>query len=203
MELTPEEENFIKVTKMILEVIPKYLRQLFIEKWDHKYKNQKWQSGSVSGKFLIGKLPNAVKNDWRNTVYVENMKVGDEKNWDTTTLVFALLFSQLNLIPVRRQKVHRSPPLRISEEIDIIREVRNEFLAHFKSMKCSSTTFQDITSKIRSVARSIFDINAEIEINTIVRSQITTKMTDQLKNELVVEKNRNDELGKVIEGNAP
>ena len=197
--LSAEEENFIKITKIILEAVPKHLRNLFVDKWDQKYQNNKWRSDSASGKFLFNQIPNAAKNG-RIGEYSNKLKSGKENEWDTSTLVYTMLYSQLNLIPNCRPDGKRSAPLLVSEEIDIIRKIRNEFFADVPTMKCSSATFVDIAWKINSVARNAFGANAENEICDIVRSQITTKVTDQLMHQLLMEKNRNDEFEKALRG---
>ena len=200
MSLCEEEENFIKMIKIILEIVPKHLRSLFIEKWDLKYPSNKWQSGGASGNFLFNEIPNAAKNG-RNRVYALEMKSGNESDWDTTTLLYAILYSQLNLIPSCRPDGQGSVPLLISKEIDILRKVRNEFFAHASSMQCLSAAFIDITSKIQAVAKNVFGANAENEIIDIVKSQITTMMTDKLKQQLIVEENRNVEFENFLKGN--
>ena len=176
-----------------------HLRTLFIEKWNQKYPNNKWQSDSVSGNFVLNEIPNAAKKG-RNGVYANNMKSGKENEWDTTTLVYALLHSKLNLIPTCRPDGQRIAPLLISEEIDVIRKIRNEFFAHASSMKCSSTTFKNIEFEIKSAAKNIFGIEAKNDIDQIVQTHITTKMTQQLKDQLQREKQRNDEFEKVLKG---
>ena len=197
--LSAEEENFIKVTKIILEVVPMHLRTLFIEKWNQKYPNNKWQSDSASGNFAFNEIPNAAKKG-KNGVYASNMQSGNESDWDTTTLVYAMLYSQLNLIPSCRPDGQRSVPLYISEEIDRIRKIRNEFFAHAASMKCSSATFKGIEFEIKSAAMNVFGIKAKNDIDEIVQTHITTKMTRQQKDQLHGEKKRNDEFEKVLKG---
>ena len=201
MEITIEEQNFIKMTKIFLDVAPRHLRKLFIDKWDEKYPNQKWQSDNVSGSILIDKLPPEVKSNRRNKLYIDKMEAGNEKNWDTTTLVFAMLFSQLNLIQVCRPKNKRKIPLHTSEEIDIIRETRNEFFAHASSMKCSSASFMDIVSKMKNVAKKIFGVNAENEIYRIEISQVKVILTDQQRHQLDEEKNGSAEFETLVKGN--
>ena len=199
MPLSREEENFIKITRIVLEIVPKYLRKLFIEKWDLKYPNNKWQSDSASGNFLFNEIPNAAKKG-RNGVYANNMQSGNESVCDTTTLVYIMLYSQLNLIPQCRPDGQRSDPLLISEEIDIIRNIRNEFVAHASTTKCSFLTFLEIIWKVYSVAKNIFGVDAEHEIEDLVKSQITTEVADVSKEQLHIEKNRLDEVEKKLKG---
>ena len=193
MSLSREEEYFVKVTKIVLEIVPKYLRKLFIEKWDQKYPNNKWQSDSASGNFVFTEIPNASKNG-RNGVYARNMQSGDENKWDNTTLVYAMLYSQLNLIPSCRPDGQRSAPLLISEEIDIIRKIRNEFFAHASNMKCSFRPFLEIISQVHSVAENIFGINAKHEIEDLVKSNITIDIAELLKQHLIIEQKHNGEF---------
>ena len=199
MSLSREEENFIKITKIVLEIFPKYLRSLFIEKWDQKYPNNKWQSDNVSGDFLFNEIPNAAKKG-SNRVYANKLQSGNENNWDTTTLVYAMLYSELELIPSCRPNGQRSVPLLISEEIDIIRKIRNEFFAHASTMNCSFSTFLDIVSKVNNVAKNIFGIDAEHEVEDIVKSKISTEVADLLKQQLLIEKNRSNDFGKCLKG---
>ena len=193
MSLSREEEYFIKITKIVLEIFPKYLRKLFIEKWDQKYPNNKWQSDSASGNFLFNQIPNAAKNG-RNGVYANNMKSGKENEWDTTTLVYAMLYSLLNLIPSCRPNGQRSVPLYISEEIDIIRKIRNEFFAHASTMILPFGTFLEIIWKVYGVAKNIFGIDAEREIEDIAMSKITPDIAELLKHHLCIERDRNGEF---------
>ena len=193
MSLSVEEENFVKISKIVLEIVPKHLRSLFVEKWDQKYPNNKWQSGNASGSFLFNEIPNNAKKG-RNAVLAKNIESGNESDWDGTTLVYVLLYSQLHLIPSCRPDGQRSVPLLISEEIDIIRKVRNEYFAHASSMHCPSATFIDITSKIKCSAKNAFGVIAENEVDGIVQSVVTTKITDQLKHQLDLEKILNEQI---------
>ena len=199
MSQSREKEYFIKISKILLGIVPKYLRKLFIEKWNEKYSNNKWQSDSASGNFLFNEIPNAAKNG-RNGAYANNMTSGEESDWDTTTLLYIMLYSQLNLILSCRPHGQRSVPLYISEEIEIIRKIRNEFFAHASTMKLPFRTFLEIILKLHSVAENIFGINAEHEIEDIVKSQITTEVAELLKQQLHTEKDRSDEFEKVLEG---
>jgi len=198
MEITFEEQNFIKMARIFLDVAPRYLRKLFVDKWDEKHPNQKWQSDNVSGAILIDKLPPEIKSNRRNKLYLDKMEAGNEEDWDTTTLVFALLFSHLNLIQVCRPRNKRKFPLRTSEEIDIIRETRNEFFAHASSMRCSSSTFMDIVSKMKNVSKNIFGDNAEKEIGRIEMTQVKVILTDEQRHQLNKEKNGNAEFETLV-----
>ena len=200
MDISTEEENFAKVAKIVLEIIPECLRKLFIEKWNLKHPSRNWQSDSESGNYILNELTHWAKSG-RLKGYANSLKSGNEKNWNTSTLVFSLLYADLSLIPCCRPENQRSIPLLISEEIDILMQVRNEFFAHASSMKCSSVTFIDIISKIKSVARNIFDIDAENQVDNIVQAKMTENMASKLKDQLIIEKNHNEKFDKALKGN--
>jgi len=167
MQLSPEEENFVKITKVIVEIVPKFLRKCFIEKWDKKYPNRKWKSNEASGKFLFQELPSTTKNDWRKKKYIDNLKKGNEQDWDTTILVFAMLYSGLNLMEPCRPREQRTEPLRVSEAIDIIRNIRNVYFAHAISISCPYKEYARVMKDIRRTTKLLFH-GADKEVHQII-----------------------------------
>ena len=196
MTLAVEEENFIKIAKIVLDIVPKYLRQLFIAKWNSNYPNKKWQSDAASGSALGAEIGNVSKR------YFEKVMAGNEEKWDTTILAYVFLYSGLSLIDKVRDKEWRVGPLPllISEEIDIIRETRNIFFGHSVQMSCPSFEYTTIVHTFKRVARNIFGAHAEIEIDEFERSPIETQQADELRHKLQEEKIRNEELKHLHEG---
>ena len=182
-EVSAEEENFIKITKIIFDIVPKYLRRLFI------YYRSKWSSGRTAWRndtraaMLFAITAPESYNNIRAQHCLNAMKSVDVGEWDLSTLIFAFLESGMHLVKGFRPFKNRSLPLRVSEEIDVIRKVKNDFFADPSNMQCSSITFAEVTSMIKSVARNIFGVDAEHEIDEIIQSKITTTaMTiEQLK----------------------
>jgi len=184
MDLPIEEVNYVKIAKIVLDVVPKYLRKCFIEVWNVKNPTNKWNSDSKSGIFLVNKIPSNIKNSSSRVKEIEKLKAGDEAKWDITVLVFVLLDAGLKLVEGSRQPVERKPPLRMSEEIEIIRDIRNDYYGHVKSMSCKMEDFLEIMSKITSVAENIFDEDAESEIEEIKKAQFGKKALEQVKCQL-------------------
>ena len=199
MQSSDEEENFIKITKLVLDIFPKYLRKCFIEQWNEKKPGHSWQGDSASGTFFFDALPAKVKNNRNRQIYIEKLKKGNEQEWDTTTVVYALLETGLQLVEGSRAKNERKDPLRISEQIEIIRDVRN-FIAHASNMSCSSAKFTEILTEIKSKAAGIFDVNAVKEIEDIEKSPIESKLAVDLKKRLEVEKQRNKDFNELFKG---
>ena len=163
---TIERENFVKVAYIILEILPTELRKLFIEKWNKKYPDQKWTSDVNSGSYMCNLLSKSFKKADGKKCLVAQFEKGNEEDWDMTTLVQALLHSGLKLVPNCRKLSQRTHPLHISELIDSMQRIRNEFFAHKPKMSYSSEQFVEILSKIKDIAKNLFreDIASEISI---------------------------------------
>ena len=201
ISLVAEEGNHIKVAKILLDIVPKYLRQLFIEKWNQKYPNHKWKSDRASGEYLFRELPLEVKSRKARGKVIDKLRSGNENEWDMFTLIFVMLDSSLDLVEGCRRNDRRIPPLRISEEIDLIRVIKNDFYSHASSMSCSFSNFMTITSRIKSTAKHIFGNDAGNEIANIVQSPVATTMTiERLKQQLEKEKNSSYELERLLKG---
>ena len=174
-ELSADDSNFVKIAKILLDIIPKYLRVLFKEKWNNKYANQQWESDSSSRSLLLSKLPNEVNNNTSNEAYLHQIKAGDEQSWDTNTLLFVLLKSTLSLIPKCRPTTERISPLLISEEISKITNVRDIFFHSLPFGTCPADDFAKIIVEIKLVAKNVFGEVAEEEIDKVVRSDILSR----------------------------
>ena len=193
MEISSEEANFVKISKAILDIVPKYLLQCFIKIWNEKYQNRKWQSDNESGEFLVSELPDSIKNDKRNKRYINNLKNLSEKQWDTTTLVFAILYSGLSLTEPCRQQGQRTEPLRISEAVDVIRNARNTCFAHAQHMACPSDEFERAMEDIKNAARYLDD-DAEKEIEQLVKSKVKMEMTEEQMKQVREEESHQPDL---------
>ena len=199
MVLSAEEENFIKITKIVLDIVPKYLRRLFVYCWS-KSRKYKWKPDDMSS-MMLSTVPVWYSNiDIGKRHFMDTMTSVRIGEWNISTLLFAFLDANMYLVKGCRPVNKRSLPLRVSEEIDVIRMVKKDFFSDPSSMQCSSVTFTEVTSKIKSVARNIFDADAEIEIDEFIRSKITTTMTkEQLKKQLP-KKNPINEHEKLFSG---
>ena len=173
MVFSPEGENFVKLSYIILDIGAKYLRKFFKEKWDEKYPTRKWNSDNESGEYLHSSLTRRVTRAIHMQVYVEKWKTGKERDWDTTTLMKVLLNSGLNLIDDF-----------CSKQLDVIRSIRNEYFAHLPSMSCLYDEFVEVLTKFKTAANVLFGEEAKNEINEIENSPLGDKIADQVQKRL-------------------
>ena len=192
MDLTKEGENFVRLAKIILEVIPGNLRILFENEWNKKFQNNPWDNTPASGSFMVKeinktgvKLQPGIK---------KALDTGDKSQWDPTTLFFVLLYSELKIIPKTRSPTQRKPPLSVSEEIDKLRDIRNGSFGHLASASIDDANYHKVISKIEQIFKNLSWMQGLQDIQTIKSTPVTTSEMEALKKKLEEEKKRNDEL---------
>ena len=156
-----------------MNIVAKHLRRYFIKLWDEKRQNEKWDSID-NKKAKLQKL--LVRN-----IAIERMLDGNEENWDTTTLLHAILDSGLKLMEGCRPHAERDLPLLESEQFEIIRGIRNSHYGHVLCMSCSDEKFKGIMADIKYVAKERFGEEAEKEIENIETSPITSFTKEEMK----------------------
>ena len=190
MELSSEKENYIKLAYILLEIVPGHLRKYFIKLWDNKYPNEKWQDDTAKRNRKLQSLLVTGNMRKNQDIYSRKLLDGNEEKWDITTLIHAILHPDLQLIRQCRPKTERTHPLLESEEIDIIRDMRNSSYAHVDSMSCTNNEFNTNMVSIKRVAKNVFGENAEKEIEDIANSRIipllTRKVNELLKSKLSI-----------------
>ena len=200
MEVTKEEENFMKLTLLMLDVLPRYLRRVFIRQWNLCH-TEKWNSTSVSGEHLWSLIPIEMRNDSYLSSQDVHRKVqsGIENSWDATLLIFLLLLDELNLI--ENCTSVRQSPLRTS--INNIRLIRNRVFAHAPSSELSSAELKTVSTALKKEVSNAFGPAAVKDIDEILKSPLQNQLSVALRKELDEEIIRNDELQKSIEGKPP
>ena len=180
MESSPERDNFVKLSYILLEVVAQHLREYFVKQWDQKYPNEKWHDDITKKNLKLQSLLVTRDGGQRQDTYSQKIRRGDEQEWDITTIIRALLDSGFKLMEGCRPIDERTIPLRESEEIEIIRGIRNADYGHISSMSCLFDEFFDIMAKIKSVARNLFGKDAEKEIYKIEMSPSTPNMREHV-----------------------
>ena len=184
MELSLEKDNFVKLSYILLDVVAQHLREYFVKLWDTKYPAEKWHDDVGKRNLRLQSLLAANNKKPKQDIYSQKILNGDEKDWDLTTLIRALADSGFNLMKGCRPPAQRTIPLRESEEIEIIRGIRNTDYGHISSMSCPLAKFKEIMTKIKSAAKNLFGEDAELEIYKIEISPVTQAMREQV-NELL------------------
>ena len=139
--MSVEQKNFVKISWIVLDIFPKYLRKLFKRLWDKKHPDEEWCSGNES-QVLCNKLKKDVIERAKSKGILEKLKNENDQTWDVTTLAFALQDTKLELRDSCRERKDWNPPLRESEQIRTLGDIRNAVYAHPESMSWSSDVLE-------------------------------------------------------------
>eukprot|EP00794_Sanderia_malayensis_P013529 gene13529-14939_t len=185
-----EKENFHKLAIIILDVLPKYLRQLFKDKWDVIFPNNKWDFTTASGAFLLSQVPKGHKP---MKYIANNVMKGDTGEWDPTTLFWVFLYSGLNLVAPCRVGGTIALPLLESEYIDMVREIRNTFFAHAPQASIKKDDFECIMLNLTTQTQ-FGGASLKTELEEIENSPIERELSMNLRQELEDQKKANNVL---------
>ena len=180
MESSPERDNFVKLSYILLDVVARHLREYFVKVWDQNYPNEKWHDDVAKRDLKLQSLLVTRDGRQKQDIYSQKILKGNEREWDITTVIKALLDSGFKLIDGCRPPDQRTIPLRESEEIEIIRGIRNTDYGHISNMSCSFDAFMDIMEEIKSVAEDLFSNEAKKENYRIEVSPSTPNMREQV-----------------------
>ena len=197
MDLTREQENFCKLTKMIIEIMPKHLRQLFVTEWKAKFPSQPWTDDNVSGQLLFNAIPPSAKTrngDLNRKELQPKILSGDANSWDPTILCYLFFNANLQLIDTCRPYTQRPAA------IDHFRELRNSYFGHAANMSISVNDFETLSKEIKDIAKVVFGAVAENEIDQIIRSQIKSLEYHALKKKYDEEKRNYDVVMSRLDG---
>ena len=200
MELTSEQENFIKLVKIIVEIVPKHLRDFFVTNWDAKFPSQPWANDAASGQFLYNAIPQSVKKTQAkfNITLQQMILVDDCETWDPSALFFVLLYADLKILGTCRPRNQRAYPFTVSENIDRLCELRNAVFGHVINMSVHDADFGNISTEIKGIAKNVFCDIAEDEIHQVITAQVTSQLSHDLKSKLDKEKQINEDFSEWI-----
>ena len=172
MEKSDKTPDFYeKLSVIISQTVPKYLRQYFIEQWNAKFPEQPWKSGSESsGNDLINAIPakDLKKKDLKIfNKYKNKLHHGNEEEWDTDILVHIMIDFRLDICDNS-----------VKRDIVKLRKAN----AQFASCEASKPPLRDQSDKmiadITGAAKKLFQKDAEDEISKIWHSEIETSKAD-------------------------
>ena len=187
LALTPEEERYWRLVKVILDDMPRKLRELFRSAFQKTYRLA-WGDNSVTGNFFLANVPTSKKRDKHMITTVEQ---GISEQFDTTVLFFCLLNSGTNLLlPGARKKELRMSPFYESECVDQLREQRNA-MAHATTPSLSGADFQTRIQEIEDIYTQLqWD---QTQLKEAAYGRLWPAECDRLQGKTDVEKARIDD----------
>ena len=175
------------------------LRKVFLQEWNSLHPSTPWRNNSTSGSQLLAeekaesRLYDPVYR--RNNQHIkDNLSCGNVEEWDVTTLVFALKYSDA----LTRSRSSRGGR-RILSAVHQLKEVRNSLIAHASKSAISQSKFKrniDVLSQAVGVLVTTSDplleklqtLKNETEFLTGDIVKYKQWLNDDYKNLLLLEK---------------
>ena len=175
--MATNEENFYKISHIVLDIIPGNLRPLFKSLWDSKYPASTWDDTPASGKtFLATEGNQTVKRTVKQSMFH-----GDSGKFDGTAFFAILLHSSQRFLQ-GQPNVHKL--------IDQLRVIRNKYFAHVRSASLTNRDYQAVIVDIKcSFAQLGWPITSVCDVET---KSFNEKQVKQLQDALLEEQKRND-----------
>ena len=135
------ELRFFRLAKGLVDHSTVALRKVFMQEWNSLYPSTPWQNNSTSGSQLLAEekaesrlYDPAYRRDYQRIK--DNLSCGNVKEWDVTTLVFALKYSDA----LTRTRSSRRG--RILGAVHQLKEVRNSLIAYASKSAISQSKFK-------------------------------------------------------------
>ena len=177
--MAANEENFYRISHIVLDIIPKNLRPLFKSLWDRKYPTLPWGDTPADGRSFLAMERNQTVKKMVN----QNMLQGDNEKFDGTTLFAILLYSSQRFL-------HGRP--NVYALIDQLRMIRNQYFAHLPRASLSNHDYQTVIVDTKCCFAQLgWPITSVCDVETKCFNETQVK---KLENALLEESNRNDYL---------
>ena len=173
------EENFYRVSHLILDEIPSQLRIYFKLKWNAKYPSNPWDDTASSGQIFLHRE----RNRTLSTFVRSSIQNGDTDKWDGTTLFAVLLYSSHRLL---------QGDTAADTCINDLRQLRNECFAHQDSARINDADYQRIFNDVK---HTFNQMNwSQNGITVIETMSLVTNDLRRLTNDMQQERANNRQL---------
>ena len=169
-EYTDEQLNYFKICHVRTAILTEGLRTVFKREWDSRFGTTlgEWKDDPSNGKdFYDAESP---RNQRRNKHILSTMIKGNRAEWDSTTLFYAILFSDCiyNLNRVVRTHVNN------------LRKFRNEEFSHMPQGQLSELDFKIAIGKVFAAFQALGLSTVEIQEITNQKTFPTEELRDLL-----------------------
>ena len=169
-EYTDEQLNYYKICHVTTDILTAGLRTIFKQEWDSRYGATlgEWKDDPSNGKDFYSK--ESPRNQRRNKHMLSTMIKGNRAEWDSTMLLYAILYSDCiyNLNAVVRTNV------------DDLRKFRNEEFAHMPQGQLSELEFKNAIGKVFAAFQALGLSTVEIQEITNQKTFPTEEVRDLL-----------------------
>ena len=173
------EENFYRVTHLVLNEVPAHLRNLFKLKWGTKYSSNPWDDTATSGQLFLQRERSIKDQGIKSSV-----QNGNTNKWDGTVLFAVLLYSSHKLLDADSNAMTC---------VNDLRKLRNTCYGHLDCAKIEDSEYQNIIQGARNTfAMMNWPLTGISVIETIM--VLVTHDFQPLLNEMRRERSNNKQL---------
>ena len=154
MEYSQEQLNYFRLCYVGFDLVPVGMRQIFKKEWDFLYRTTsfgEWKDTAQNG--LDFYKEESKKSRKKNARYLTTIQSGNTAEWDSSCLVFAILYSD---------SVGNTLSPAVQKEVDDIRLARNE-IAHITEAKLTDADFQTSVDRVLNIFTSLGLATTEIQ----------------------------------------
>ena len=169
-EYTDEQLNYYKICHVTTDILTAGLRTIFKQEWDSRYRTTlgEWKDDPSNGKDFYSK--ESPRNQRRNKHMLSTMIKGNRAEWDSTMLLYAILYSDciysLNAV--------------VRTNVDDLRKFRNEEFAHMPQGQLSELEFKNAIGKVFAAFQALGLSTVEIQEITNQKTFPTEEVRDLL-----------------------
>ena len=171
-EYTEEQLNYFRICCIATDVLTDGLRTIFKQEWDSRYATTlgEWKDEAQNGRdFKNMESPRSLA---RNKSLFATMINGNRAEWDSSMLLYAILFSD---------SIGRGLDAEVRSNVDDLRRFRNEFFSHVPQGQISKLQFQSAIAEVQSAFTALGLPTVKIEEIRGQENFPTTRMKKVIK----------------------
>ena len=161
-----KRSNANECLKHILsKTIPKYLRELFIERWNAKFPDQPWKSNMESGSVLCN-LSQEKNTKCKKSKQLKKLRYGKDEEWDINCFGYIVIDSGLELCSQEEK-----------DNMRLLKRIKSKQSSFGKNHPNTAVESQVMIDEVKCTAAKMFGKHAEDEISDIADSQLVEEET--------------------------
>ena len=157
-----ENQNYIRLRHIIMNVARTELRKFFIQEWNNRYQASfgAWDDTNVSGNQLFNR--EKIRARPNKNMLQSKFQNGDTNQWDCSVLFDAILYSN---------SIGASLTPTIKTEVDNLRKSRNKLTHEILDEKLSDIEFQTMITSVENALNTLgLSIKEVVRIRNLYKS---------------------------------
>ena len=157
-----ENQNYVRLRHIIMNVARTELRKFFIQEWNNRYQASfgAWDDTNVSGNQLFNR--EKIRARPNKNMLQSKFQNGDTNQWDCSVLFDAILYSH---------SIGASLTPTIKTEVDNLRISRNKLTHEILDEKLSDIEFQTMTTSVENALNTLgLSIKEVVRIRNLYKS---------------------------------